>query len=156
MITLFAVLFPAVALPILLLCTHRLVEVAASPVHFWLVVVAGTFATVGGVLDWRFHRCGGRRVAPAERRAEALALLLGIPLFALLACASGVVQPGLLLLPIVAVALAMTAAIAHDETRFHRACGTYETALHRLLVGGNGIAFLTWLHWCFAREFAHG
>lgn len=120
------------------------------------MALAGTTATLAGLLDWRFHRHGGRRIAAAERRAELLALALGLPLFVLLALTSGPVPLRTLLVPIVAVALAMTALIMFDEVRFHRACGRYETLLHRFLVGGNGIAFLAWLAWCAGREVGHG
>ena len=81
-----------------------------------------------------------------------MALALGVPLFTLLAAASVMSKPAHLLVPIVAIALAMAGLIVFDETRFHRACGRYETLLHRLLVGGNGVAFLAWVHWCFTRE----
>jgi hypothetical protein len=84
-----------------------------------------------------------------------MALSLGAPLFALLALASGPLPLRAVLVPIVAVALGMTALIVFDEVRFHRACGAYETLLHRLLVGGNGIAFLAWLAWCAQREVGH-
>jgi hypothetical protein len=47
--------------------------------------------------------------------------------------------------------------ICYDEFVFHRKrCGRYETMLHRLLVFGNGIAWLAWMHWCFVRERIHG
>ena len=45
--------------------------------------------------------------------------------------------------------------ICYDEFVFHRrACGLYETILHRVLVLGNGTALLVWMHWCFVREAA--
>ncbi|MFN9756451.1 MAG: hypothetical protein ACK58X_08570 [Planctomycetota bacterium] len=81
---------------------------------------------------------------------------MGAPLFALLTAASlaGDARPWLL--PTMVVAMAMTALIMFDETRFHRACGRYETALHRLLVFGNGFAFACWFGWCSCREIALG
>jgi len=152
--TLAAVLFPALLLPLLLGVAQgplpRLGQPATWPLELWCVAVAGTVATFAGVLDWRFHRRGGRRIARAEHRAELLALSLGAVLFALLAAASVCERSGSLMVPVVAVALATAGLIVFDETRFHRACGRYETCLHRLLVGGNGIAFLAWFHWCFA------
>jgi hypothetical protein len=156
MSTLLAVLFPALALPLLLATARsgalpRLLEPSTWPAQLWWIAVAGTAATVAGVLDWRFHRTGGRRVARAEHRAELLALVGGGLLFLLLTTASVLETRGWLLAPIVATALVVAGLIAFDETRFHRACGAYETRLHRVLVGGNGIAFLAWLHWCFAR-----
>jgi hypothetical protein len=125
---------------------------ASWPLAFWVMAVAGGVATGAGVLDWRFHRAGGRPIARAERRAELMALSLGVPLFALLTLASGPVPLRTVLVPIVGVALGMTSLIVFDEVRFHRACGRYETLLHRFLVGGNGIAFLAWLAWCAQRE----
>jgi drug/metabolite transporter (DMT)-like permease len=157
--TLFALLAPALALGVLLalapalgLGAHvpSLAAPQSWPTELWILAISGTAATAAGLLDWRFHRRGGRPVGREEHRAELLALALGIPLFALLAVASVARDPAPLLAPIVALALVMAAAIAYDETRFHRACKRYETALHRVLVGGNGIAFLAWLNWCYA------
>jgi hypothetical protein len=159
--SLLAVLLPALAMPLLLWLAPpawslpRLGSLASWPVAFWLMAIAGIIATGAGVLDWRFHRGGGRRIAREERRAELQALSLGAPLFALLTLASGVLPLSSVLVPIVGVALVMTALIVFDEVRFHRACGRYETLLHRLLVGGNGIAFLAWLAWCAQREAGH-
>ena len=158
MTSLLAVLLPLLAMPCLLSLAPPtsalpcLGEPVQWPVAFWCMAITGGVATIAGVLDWRFHRVGGRRVPPAEHRAELAALSLGVPLFALMATASIVADPHPWLLPIVAVALVMAGFIVFDETRFHRACGTYETVLHRLLVGGNGIAFLAWLSWCFAQD----
>ena len=157
MSTLIAVLLPALAMPVMLLLAGdlpglpRLFELSTWPPELWILAVSGAIATTAGVLDWRFHRTGGRRVPAAEHRAEFMALALGVPLFALLSAASLRDDPGALLVPIIAVALVMAGLITFDETRFHRACGRYETLLHRGLVAGNGVAFLAWLHWCFAR-----
>lgn len=158
MLSLAAVLAPALAMPLLLCLAPRtwalpaLISPLNWPVPFWIMAASGAVATGAGVLDWRFHRGGGRRVPPAEHRAELMALALGIPLFALLALASGPVPLRIVLVPIVAVALGMTGLIVFDEVRFHRACGGYETLLHRVLVGGNGIAFMAWLAWCAQRD----
>lgn len=161
MSTLLAVLFPAFALPLLLVAGRaatlpRLLEPATWPAELWVIAVAGTAATAAGVLDWRFHRTGGRQVARAEHRAELWALGGGAVLFGLLAAASVLPSRERLLVPIVALALVVAGLIAFDETRFHRACGRYETRLHRVLVGGNGLAFLAWLHWCFVGGVDHG
>ena len=80
------------------------------------------------------------------------AMGLAAPMFVLLGCASVATRPRVLLVPVLALALVIAGVIAHDETRFHRGCTRYETALHRMLVIGNGIAFLCWTHWCFASE----
>jgi hypothetical protein len=152
--TLLAVLLPALLMPLLLglapasCALPQLQDPGAWPAAFWCMAVAGSAATCAGVLDWRFHRGGGRRVSRAEHRAELAALGLGAPLFGLLACASLAADPRLWLV--------MAALIAFDETRFHRACGCYETGLHRVLVGGNTIAFLAWLSWCCGREVLRG
>ena len=161
MFALLAVLAPALAMPLLLWLAPpawplpRLGSLASWPAAFWLMGIAGCIATGAGVLDWHFHRGGGRRIARAEHSAELLALSLGAPLFALLTLASGPLPLSSVLVPIVAVALLMAALIVFDEVRFHRACGRYETLLHRLLVGGNAIAFLAWLGWCAQRGAGH-
>jgi len=153
-----ALLTPALAMVLLLWLAPpawslpRLTALASWPSAFWVMAIGGAVATCAGVLDWRFHRSGGRRIAREERRAELLALSLGVPLFALLTLASGPLPLRSVLVPIVGVALVMTGLIVFDEVRFHRACGRYETLLHRLLVGGNGTAFLAWLAWCAQRE----
>ena len=159
--TLVAVLLPALGLPCLLAVASgpglpRLTAPAQWPPELWSIAITGGAATLAGVLDWWFHRMGGRRVPCAERRMELCALALGAVLFALLVVASVSERRGWLLAPIVAAALATAALVRLDERRFHRACGRYETWLHRLLVGGNGLAFLAWVHWCFARGALHG
>lgn len=157
MSTLIAVLLPAIAMPVMLVLAAgradlpRLFALSSWPAELWIMALGGFVATVAGVLDWAFHRTGGRRIPAAEHRAEFAALALGVPLFAMLSIASIRDDPAPLLIPIIAVALVMAGLIVFDETRFHRGCGRYETRLHRLLVSGNGVAFLAWLHWCFAR-----
>jgi hypothetical protein len=131
-----------------------LASVAEFPWELWTIAVCGLLATAGGIFDWRFHRSGRTAVGRAERHSEALALLGGgVPLFAMMAAASIVARPQALLLPILVVVLATTTVIAYDEFVYHRKrCGVYETFLHRLLVFGNGLAWLAWMHWCFVRE----
>jgi hypothetical protein len=74
-----------------------------------------------------------------------------------MAAASVMNQPRVLLLPILLVVLFTASAICYDEFVYHRKrCGVYETLLHRLLVFGNGIAWLVWMHWSFVRGYAHG
>jgi predicted membrane protein len=68
-----------------------------------------------------------------------------------MAAASVISNPTPLLLPILVVALYTTVMICHDEFRFHTRCGRFESLTHRLLVFGNGIAWLAWMHWCFVR-----
>ena len=93
-----------------------------------------------------------------EHQSELAALAGGgVPLFGLMTAASIVPRPQVLLLPVLVVVLFTTVMICYDEFVFHRKrCGAYETLLHRLLVFGNGIAWLAWMHWCFVREGTHG
>jgi hypothetical protein len=123
------------------------------PWELALIAVSGLIATAGGLIDWRFHRREHERVGPKERRSELIALAFGgLPLFLLMSAASVMDHPQALLIPIVVTALFTVACICYDEFVFHRArCGPYETALHRMLVFGNGIAWLSWMHWCFVR-----
>lgn len=158
--TLLAVLMPALAMPLLLACAPAAwslpaLEPSTWPTAFWLMAIAGLVATGAGLLDWRFHRNGGRHVGKSEHRAELLAMSCGGPLFAMLVVASVSSQPNVWLVPIVFTALVMAVLIAYDECRFHRVCGPYETVLHRVLVGGHTVAFLSWLSWCMQRGGGH-
>ncbi len=133
-------------------------SVGLYPWEFWVLLLSGAVATVAGVLDWRFHRSGKTAVGRPEHRSELLALAGGgLPLFVLMAAASVVARPQVLLIPVLLVVLFTAVLICYDEFVFHRKrCGTYETFLHRLLVFGNGLAWLAWMHWCFVREGLHG
>ncbi len=133
-------------------------SVGLYPWEFWALLASGAVATTAGLLDWRYHRSGKTAVGRAEHRSELVALAGGgLPLFLLMAAASVVPRPRLLLLPVLVVVLFTAVVISYDEIVFHRKrCGAYETVLHRLLVFGNGIAWLAWMHWCFVREDAHG
>src|SRR5205807_9551711 len=63
-----------------------LADVAEYPWELWMLAVAGLVATVGGVLDWAYHRSGRTTVGGAEHRSELLALAGGgLPLFLLMA-----------------------------------------------------------------------
>lgn len=131
----------------------RLAGLAELPWELWLIAVGGVAATICGVLDWRYHVTGRRLVGRRERHGELIALGLGgVPTFALMLFASVMEQPAPLLLPIVVVVLFTTAMICYDEFVFHRnRCTRYETALHRTLVFGNGLAWAAWMHWIFVR-----
>src|SRR6185436_8941480 len=84
-------------------------------------------------------------IGRAEHHSELLALGTGGLLFALMAAASVVRRPAVLLIPVIVVVLATATMICYDEFVYHRKrCGRYETALHRLLVLGNGVAWLAW------------
>ncbi len=122
------------------------------PWEFWVVGIAGTAALMGGLGDWFYHRwithCF---VGRAERRCELLALAGGgVPMFALLSAASLSLAPQRFLVPVMVVLTYTTALICYDEFVYHRRrCRPLETLLHRILVFGNGTAFLAWAHWCF-------
>jgi hypothetical protein len=134
----------------------------ASPLLFpwelWALMLCGSLATVAGILDWRYHRSGKTVVGAAEHRSELIALAGGgVPLFGLMAVATVLERPQVLLLPILLVVLFTAAVICYDEFVFHRKrCRSYETLLHRVLVFGNGLAWLAWVHWVFVRGGVHG
>ncbi len=124
------------------------------PWELWTIAVAGVLATLAGVADWAWHRwAAGCVVGPAERRCELLALAGGGgPLFVFMALASVSARPQVWLLPAVVTVVATTAMICYDEFVFHRRrCRRVETILHRVLVFGQGAAWLAWAHWCFVR-----
>jgi hypothetical protein len=156
--TLGAMLVPAVLFPLGLFLLRDdarftwLGEVQAYPWELWAIAVCGSAATLGGVLDWRFHRSGDTVVGRREHRAHLLALAGGgLPLFALMAVASICPRPARFLVPVLVVLIYTVVVICYDEFIFHRRCGRFETFTHRLLTGGNALAFLAWAHWCFGR-----
>ena len=132
----------------------RVVQLRAWPWELWVIAVAGVVATLGGIGDWCFHRwVTACQIGRAERNCELLALAGGgVPLFAIMSVASLSARPLLLLLPAFTVVIFITTLICYDEFIYHRRrCKRLETVLHRLLVFGNGIAWLAWSHWCFVR-----
>jgi hypothetical protein len=154
-----AMLTPAVLCPLglFLVRDHArfawLGDFRAYPWELWAIAVCGTAATLGGVVDWRFHRGGETVVGRREHRAHLLALAGGgVPLFALMAAASISARPPRFLVPVFVVLIYTVVMICYDEFVFHRRCGWFETLTHRLLTCGNGLAFLAWVHWCFVRE----
>ena len=159
-----AMLAPAALFPLGLIALHNhpkfawLDTPAAYPWELWLIALAGTVATLGGLMDWRFHRSGETSVGRKEHLSHVAALGLGGgTMFVLMSFASLVARPQILLLPILIVALFTATLICYDEFVFHRKrCDRYETMTHRLLVFGNTIAWLAWMHWCFVREATHG
>jgi len=162
--TLVALFLPGVlfAAGLVLLREHPrfawLANAAEFPWELWVIALAGCAATCGGVLDWAYHRSGRAAIGRAEHQSELAALGAGgVPLFLLMALASVLDRPAVLLLPILVTVLFTAAMICYDEFVFHRRrCGRYETALHRLLVFGNGVAWLAWMHWCFVRGEGYG
>ncbi|GAA3510505.1 hypothetical protein GCM10022393_25000 [Aquimarina addita] len=122
------------------------------PWHFWGMVLFGGVATVGGVLDWRYHRNPlHMKIPKKEREAEAAALGLGgIPMFILMFLAMLSAKSTLFLIPILIILIYTVVAISYDEFVFHRKrCGPLENAYHRMLVFGNGVAWLIWFHFIF-------
>lgn len=132
-------------------------ELIRWPWELWVIALCGMTATVAGAADWVYHRSGRTFVGAAEHRSELAALACGgLPLFVLMAAASLLSRPVVLLVPVLVVVLFTTVLICYDEFVYHRKrCGRYETILHRTLVFGNGLAWLAWAHWCFVRELAH-
>jgi hypothetical protein len=129
-------------------------DLAKYPWQFWVIALAGTVATLAGFGDWALHRWAAKCViGKKERNCELLALGGGgVSMFVLMSAASVCRQPAQLLLPILVVLLFTVTLICYDEFVFHRRrCQKLETMLHRLLVFGNGTAWLAWAHWCFAR-----
>ena len=122
------------------------------PWQFIGIGVFGIIATVGGILDWKFHRNPlNMKIPPKERKAEAAALGLGgIPMFILMWFAMMSSVPNSFLIPILIVLIYTVVAISYDEFVFHRKrCGKIETRYHRMLVFGNGIAWLSWFHFIY-------
>jgi hypothetical protein len=130
-------------------------HVSAYPWQLWTIAVAGSVATIAGLGDWIYHRRVARCVVGRkERNCELLALAGGgLPMAVLMGLASISRRPLQFLLPALAVLLFTVTLICYDEFIFHRRrCRRLETLLHRLLVFGNGAAWLAWAHWCFVEQ----
>ena len=124
------------------------------PWQFIIITLFGIIATTGGVLDWRFHRDPLNMKIPAkEREAEAKALGLGgVPMFILMWLAMISANPSNYLIPILLVLIYTVVAISYDEFVFHiKRCGKTENIYHRMLVFGNGIAWLAWFHFIYCK-----
>ncbi len=124
------------------------------PWQFFVVIIFGIIATTGGVLDWRFHRLTLQmKISKKERDAEAAALGLGgVPMFILMWWAMMSPCPRNFLIPIILVLLYTVVTICYDEFVFHiNRCGKLENIYHRMLVFGNGVAWLAWFHFIFCR-----
>ena len=155
---LLAMLVPALAFPIGLLLLQDddrfnwLARPHDYPWQFWIVGLCGTVATAAGVIDWHIHRSGTTIVGRREHRAHVAALAGGgIPLFLSMAVASLLPRPAQMLIPLLIALIATVILICYDEFLFHRRCRWGEVLAHRILTFGNGLAFLGWAHWCFAR-----
>ena len=127
---------------------------AAVPWQAWLLAAAGLSSLGAAVLDYRYHtRSAAGTVSPLEERAELIALGFGgFPMFLVMALASFAPDPRPLLPLVIGLLVFTTAWICYDEFVFHRRrCAAYERALHKVIVSGNGIAWLAWFHWVFVR-----
>lgn len=126
------------------------------PWQFWGIALCGIVATVGGVGDWLFHKVY-LTVGPHEHHSHILGLGSGGVVFILMSLASVADQPLHWLLPVMVALLVTVTLICYDEFAFHvRRCKPFETRLHRLLVFGNGAAFLIWMHWIFVAGVLNG
>lgn len=124
-------------------------DLSSFPWHFWGIALCGVIATLGGAGDWLFHKVYVT-VGPHEHHSHILALGAGGVVFLLMALASVADHPQQWLLPVIIALLVTVTLICYDEFAFHvRRCKPFETLLHRLLVLGNGAAFLIWMHWVF-------
>jgi uncharacterized membrane protein SirB2 len=122
------------------------------PWQFLLIAAAGTVATIGGVLDWRYHRNPlNMKIPRKERDAEAAALGLGgVPMFMLMSIATFSNHANWFLIPITVVLIYTVVAISYDEFVFHiKRCKALENTYHRMLVFGNGLAWLSWFHFIY-------
>jgi hypothetical protein len=125
------------------------------PWQFWGIGLTGIIATLGGVCDWLFHKVYVT-VGPNEHHSHILGLGAGGVVFVLMALASIADQPLYWLLPVIVALLVTVTLICYDEFAFHvRRCKPFETRLHRMLVFGNGAAFLIWMHWIFVAGVIH-
>jgi hypothetical protein len=160
--SLVALLVPAVGMGIALWSVRNRPEFAwilagRWPWQLWVLALAGSSATLAGFGDWFYHRRMTKcMISGKERRCEMLALACGgVPVFLMMLAASVSAQPLQWLIPVLVAVLFTTALICYDEFIFHRKrCQKLETRLHRVLVFGNGIAWLAWAHWCFVDRIA--
>jgi hypothetical protein len=115
--------------------------------ELYVIGLSGTIATLGGILDWRYHRDPLKmKLSEKERDAEAFALGVGgVPMFIFMTLASFSENSHYYLIPIIVVLIYTVVAICYDEFVFHRKrCDKEETIYHRMLVFGNGIAWVAW------------
>ncbi len=122
------------------------------PWQYFAIGIFGVVATAGGILDWQYHRNPlNLKIPKKERDAEAAALGLGgLPMFVLMWLAMLSANPKHYLIPILIVLIYTVVAISYDEFVFHiKRCGKKENRYHRMLVFGNGLAWLAWFHFIY-------
>ena len=121
---------------------------ANNHIELFLIAIFGLIGTIGGILDWQYHRIVLKlKISKKERKAESQALGIGgISMFILMISASVFDQErGMFLIPVIIVLIYTVSLICYDEFVFHRVrCGKKETIYHRMLVFGNGLAWLSW------------
>ncbi len=120
--------------------------------QFYVMLLFGSIATIGGLLDWQFHRNVLKmKISQKERDAEARALGLGgVPMFILMWFAMLSNKPINFLIPILIVLVYTVVCICYDEFVFHiKRCGKRENFYHKLLVFGNAVAWLGWFHFIY-------
>ncbi|MES2134156.1 MAG: hypothetical protein V4506_17550 [Bacteroidota bacterium] len=157
-VSLILLFMPAILFAILLFIFrqhHKLnfnVAFPFIPWQFLVMALFGTIATVGGILDWKFHRDPlNLKIPKKERDAEAAALGLGgLPMFIVMWFAMMSTTSSAYLIPIIVILIYTVVTISYDEFVFHiKRCGKQETLYHRMLVFGNGIAWLAWFHFIY-------
>jgi hypothetical protein len=120
--------------------------------QFYAIGLFGIIATAGGILDWKYHRNPlNMKIPKKERDAEAFALGAGgVPMFLLMWFAMLSAHPDHFLIPIIIVLIYTVVGISYDEFVFHiKRCGKQENRFHRMLVFGNGLAWIAWFHFIF-------
>jgi hypothetical protein len=120
--------------------------------QFYAIGFFGIIATAGGILDWKYHRNPlNMKIPKKERDAEAFALGAGgVPMFLLMWFAMLSAHSDHFLIPIIIVLIYTVVGISYDEFVFHiKRCGKQENRFHRMLVFGNGLAWIAWFHFIF-------
>lgn len=131
-------------------------DISRYPWQFWGIALCGSMATLGGAGDWLFHKVY-LTVGPNEHHSHILALGAGGLVFVCMAMASVMAAPLDMLIPVIVTLILTVVLICYDEFAFHiRRCKPFETRLHRMLVFGNGLAFLCWMHWVFVAGAVNG
>ncbi|MEZ4813803.1 MAG: hypothetical protein R3A80_01165 [Bdellovibrionota bacterium] len=154
-ISLFSLFAPTILFVFCLLffVPHKLLfSYSEYPWQVWAMIISGSIALLGGILDWLFHRLFFT-VGPAEHLSHILAMASGgFPLFCLMILSSLSKNPSVFLIPTIVFALYTSVLISYDEFVFHRKrCRAIETLFHRMLVFGKTVAWLSWMHWCFVK-----
>ncbi len=91
------------------------------PWQFLVIALFGVIATIGGILNWRFHRNPlNMKIPKRERDAEAMALGFGgVSMFVLMWFAMMSIKPSNFLIPILIILIYTVVAISYDEFVFH-------------------------------------